>query len=147
AAGLVKSQADTAARENMVNDTTMHVVNEFERTMRQLALQRIQQFQLEEGDVLTHFATREIVQMFQSAGKLQQSVSVEQIEKIADDLSPHFGPQLATGCDSVLATNLAQAVAGQLEKLGAVKRDANLLQWEPSLFGSLVADVRDLLGQ
>ena len=147
AAGLVKPQTDAVARQNLINDITMHVVNNFEQAMRQLALKRIQQFELEEGDVLTHFATRAVVQMLQSNGKLQKPVSPEQIETIANDLSPQFSPLLAGGSDVVLATKLSQAVADQLEKLGAVERNANLFQLEPSLADSIVADVRDLLGQ
>ena len=147
AAGLVKPQTDAVARQNLINDITMHVINDFERSMRQLALKRIQQFESEEGDVLTHFATREVVQMLQSNGRLQKPVSPEQIETIANDLPPQFSPLLAAGSDVVLATKLSQAVADQLEKLGAVERNANLFQLEPSLVGSIVADLHDLLGQ
>ena len=43
--------------------------------------------------------------------------------------------------------SLAQAVAQRLEKLGAVKRDANLFQLEPNVVGGSLPSVHDLLGQ
>ncbi len=145
--GFLKSVGDDEARTKFINEATMHVVTGFDRSMRSLALERIRQFEAEEGTVLTHFATRQVVDMFQANGKLLKPITDAEIDKVANELSPQFGSRLVIQPDVVLATKFAQTVSQHLEIVGAVKRDATLFQLEPGMFVSLLETAQDWLGQ
>ena len=80
----------------------------------------------------------------EAGGKLLRPVTDDEIQTIANQLSPQFAAPLESTPDEVLTTKFAGAVADQLEKLGATKRDADLFKLQPGFFGRLVDNLSDL---
>ncbi len=134
-------------RKNFINDATMHVLTIFRSRharSRAGADRAIRVGRRNDSHALRGPGSSRI------AGSQWQTVCTDdgrEIDNLANELSPSFGPLLSTQPDIVLATKFAQAVAQRLETLGAMKHDANLFKLEPGMIGSVWESVQDLVGQ
>jgi Cu(I)/Ag(I) efflux system membrane protein CusA/SilA len=138
-------------RDGLVNDATMAALTRFDETMRALALQRYREFERELGPVLTRFAVADTVRRFHDAGLLRwpEGVSEQaQVDRLAEELQPRYGPWLAKAPALEDVTALTQAVAQRLHdrRAGLTVEPSSALELHESLPRKILSVAAEALG-
>jgi Cu(I)/Ag(I) efflux system membrane protein CusA/SilA len=113
-------------RDDVINEAAMTALSQFDETMRKLSLERYRELEHALGPALTHFAVTETIRRFRTAGNLQWSEKVREeaeIDQLAQQLNPAYGPALAKNPTLEDVTKITQAIAQRLAELGAFKGD------------------------
>ncbi len=125
-------QTAAEERDALVNEATMGAITKFDEVMRDLALQRYREFERELMPVLTRFIVENTVQRFRAANHLRWPTSVkeqEEIDKLAEDLTPLYGAWLSRAPALEDVTKITQAVAQRLaERQALTVASASALQ-------------------
>jgi Cu(I)/Ag(I) efflux system membrane protein CusA/SilA len=130
--GFIRSVANADDHDTLINDAAQKALERFDEVMRELALRRYQEFELELGPVLTRFVVEETVRRFGDAKIVDWPGDVKEeaeISKLVEALTPEFGPALSKHPALEDVTKLCQETARHLATLGALKkRDGNGLK-------------------
>jgi Cu(I)/Ag(I) efflux system membrane protein CusA/SilA len=124
--GYVQVAPDGNDRDGLVNDATMNALARFDETMRDLALQRYREFELELAPVLTRYVVAETMRRFEAAGNLRWPAGTDAEQETAallEPLVPRYGKWLAAQPALEDVACITQHVAEQIAELGALKVD------------------------
>jgi Cu(I)/Ag(I) efflux system membrane protein CusA/SilA len=110
-------RADADERDTLINDATMAALMQFDETMRELALQRYREFEMELGPLLTRYAVEDTLRRFRAAGLLRWPDGVEEQTETAElvkQLAPLYGNWLSKDLALEDVTKVTQAVTQRL---------------------------------
>jgi Cu/Ag efflux pump CusA len=150
ARGYIVPAPDEDDRDAIVNDAAMSALSQFDETMRALTLERYRELERELGPALTRFAVTDTIRRIHAAGNLHWPETVREgaeIDQLAQQLSPAYGPWLAKNPTLEDVTKITQAVVQRLAELGALKGDpASALAVREVPFETAVAQIAVGLG-
>lgn len=142
--GIKPPSADQ--QTELVNDATMFALEAFDQTLRNMTFQDFASFEHQLAPDLTRVAVADSVRLLRVGGKLDRSVTDEEIATIASSLAPEFGPRLVESPDLPTVEALAQRTAGKLSELKIVRLSPDLLIFDPGLFDRVLRDAGEVLG-
>jgi Cu(I)/Ag(I) efflux system membrane protein CusA/SilA len=128
---MIELSADD--RQSLINDATQKALERFDETLRELALRRYQDFEVDLGPELTRFAVAESIRRMELADELDWPTGVDrdhEIERLMKSLAPRYGLSLSRNPALEEATRLAQDVAADLADEGAIADVAAALQFQ-----------------
>jgi Cu(I)/Ag(I) efflux system membrane protein CusA/SilA len=112
--GYLRPAEHADDRDALINDATMGALSQFDDTLRALALECYREFERELGPILTRFVVAETIRRFRQADLLAWPAGVDEgaeIDQLARELAPPFGPWLAKNPVLEDLTKLTAAVA------------------------------------
>lgn len=118
-------------RESLINDAAQKALERFDETLRELALRRYLEFEETLGSQLTRFAVADTVRRMRESGKLVWPAALSEsseIDRLTGTLTAKYGPWLAKLPALEDTTRLAQEVANDLAKQGAISDVVAALQ-------------------
>jgi Cu(I)/Ag(I) efflux system membrane protein CusA/SilA len=147
--GYVLHAPHEGDRDELVNDVSMRAVERFDDFMRPLAEEHYHAFETEPGDAdlgpaLVRFAVDDVLRRFHQADVLHGSV--DDVEKLARDLAPEFGPLLSRTPAPEDVTRLTQEVARRLHRSGTVHDPVAALSLREGWLPGLLSQGAELLG-
>src|SRR5262249_16624175 len=116
--GFVSAPPTADERRNLVNEATQRAIERFDETLRELALRRYSGFERGLESRLTGYAVAETMRLIRQGikVKLAPAQSDQQaITRLADDLTPQFGPWLARQPALEDATALTEELVKRLK--------------------------------
>ncbi|HEV2971569.1 MAG TPA: efflux RND transporter permease subunit [Pirellulales bacterium] len=113
--GLVKAPADSAARQNMINDATMAAMGRLDGTLRNFVLAKYTAFEQGLSPRLTRELITQLAEIWQRSGRLAKPLDEARIAQLTDKLYAKFGPILATGAAQENVNELVRQVAETLD--------------------------------
>ncbi|MBA4020663.1 MAG: silver transporter [Pirellula sp.] len=128
-------ESDGIARRNLINDATQKALERFDETLRELALRRYLEFEETLGPQLTRFAVADTVRRMRESDKLVWPPALAEsteIDRLTSSLTAKYGPWLAKLPALEDTTRLAQDVANDLAKRGAISDVVAALQVQDS---------------
>ena len=147
--GFVSAPATEDERRNLVNDATQKAIERLDEMLRALALRRYVEFEYELEPRLTRYAVDETVRLMRPGTKVEfASVAAEKTElsRLADELTPKFGPWLSRQTAMEDAKRLSEDVARALKTAGVIATDADALALHQSTIASASSAVGEFLG-
>jgi copper/silver efflux system protein len=147
--GYVQRAPHEDDRDSLVADATQKAIERFDEIMRDLALQRYREFEDELGPALTRFTVSEVVRRFREAGNLHWAQGVDenkQIEELARESAPGFGPSLAKHSALEDVNRLSRDVALRLKEMGALDDPVAALAIKESFLANLLTQMKEGLG-
>ena len=135
AQGFVSRAPHEEDRESLVNDAAQKALERFDETLRELALRRYKEFEVQLGPDLTRHAVAETVCRMRESGRLAWPQGLEEqteIDRLAGALAAKYGVWLSKSPAPEDTTQLAQDVANDLARRGAVPDVVAALQVEAS---------------
>jgi Cu(I)/Ag(I) efflux system membrane protein CusA/SilA len=147
--GFVLRQPFEDERDNLITEATQKVLERYDEVMRELALRRYREFERDLGPRLTRFAVAETIRRIRQAGKLQWPPKVDEdkwLNGVVDELTPNYGPWLATYSALEDMTRLSQDVASRLGKTHAVKDPATALAVQGGFLPDIINTAAEILG-
>jgi len=147
--GFVESTATESDHNSFLVDASQKALERFDEMMRDLALSRYSEFEVELGPALTRFAVADVVNRIGDAGDLDWPDGIDEeqtITELAVELTPKFGHWLAKAPSIEDTTALCQDVARGLADLGVLTDVADSLELKRSLLSRVAGDFGELLG-
>lgn len=144
--GWIQVSDDKGTRDKLLNDATMYAVADFDKTLRESALQEFLIYEHELAPRLTQHVVHETVRLLKDSGRLLRPVTEGEKLTIAEELAPELGPRLVEAPTIVTVKKLAQATAQRLGGLGAVKPQSDLLVWKPGPVRQVYHEIAETLG-
>ncbi|MBN8625576.1 MAG: efflux RND transporter permease subunit [Planctomycetes bacterium] len=123
AEGFVIRAPHREDRESLINDAAQKALERFDETLRELALRRFLEFEETLGSQMTRFAVTDTVRRMRESGKLTWPAALAEpaeIDRLTNTLTAKYGPWLAKLPALEDTTRLAQDVANDLAKQGAI---------------------------
>lgn len=123
-------------RRNLVNDATQKAIERFDETMRELALRRYNEFELDLETELNRFAveaTLEMLDTTQLHWPTEQARN-ELVDQTSAELTAEFGRWLSRLPSQEDVSRLAQEVAQRLKERDILPSDADALQLHEPLW-------------
>ena len=136
-------------RDSLLNDAVQKTLERFDETLRELALLRYQEFELELEHTLTRFAVSETIRRLEEAGDLKwpaDTDSASEFDKLSKSLAPKYGHWLAKNPSVEDLTQLSQDVARHLTGQGALQDVVEALEVKESTAKKLSSDLSEALG-
>jgi Cu(I)/Ag(I) efflux system membrane protein CusA/SilA len=125
--GLIRPPKDEAQIKSILDPATMSAINRFDGAMRELAFQRFDEFEKDLSSQLVRNFTAELVERWKTSGSLLKPVNEGDINTVAKELTPEFGPYLAAAPTQEDVNRLMREIG---EKFAAKK----LVQFNSDLF-------------
>jgi Cu/Ag efflux pump CusA len=136
-------------RNSLLNDAVQKTLERFDETLRELALLRYGEFELDLEHTLTRFAVSETIRRLQEAGDLEWPADIGregEIDKLSQSLAPTHGHWLARNASIEDLTQLSQDVARDLKAQGVLDDVVGALEVKESLANKLTSDLSEALG-
>ncbi len=144
---IVKSAADSAVRQNKINDATMAALGRFDSRLRTMVLGKYDQFERELGLRLTRDFIVELTDILHAAGRFAKPLDQTQMVEITNKFSGKYGPILAVGPGQADINQLLKQVAESLDQKRLVDlRDPKLLELPRNGLQQALAGVGEQLG-
>ena len=121
---FISADIDETLESQMVSDSTMLVLEGFDRTMRSMVLQEQIVFQEQLGPTLLKVATTQTLELMQASGALPQPIPDDVAKEIASVLPARYGRFLAENPDLTTVDKIVVSVREQLQQRG-LKSDAS----------------------
>jgi Cu(I)/Ag(I) efflux system membrane protein CusA/SilA len=147
--GFVQRAKSDDDRHYLINDASQKALERFDESMRELALLRFTEFERELGRPLVRFVVAELARRLRESGGLSwpPGVDVErEIDKLAESLTPKYGPWLAEAPALEDVTQLSQDAARHLHQVGAIKDIVSALELKQSMLGRLTTGLAEFFG-
>lgn len=144
--GWIKDAESHDERIGLVNDATMFALADFDDAMRGMTNQDFVAFQQELRPALTRFSVDVTAQLLRDNGKLETEPTDEQLQSIAERLTPKFGARLVESPDATTVTQISQQVVDQFGEMGFVTPSPTLLSLNPGPIRRLVQEAGEVLG-
>ncbi len=146
--GLMRPPKDEAQKKSILDPATMSAINRFDAAMRELAFQRFDEFEKQLSPQLVRDFTAQLVERWEKSGKIlsthkaatvgramivsnagdsARAILDSDIDSIAKDLTPEFGPYLA-------AAPTQEDVNRLMQKIGEHLATKNIVKFNPDLF-------------
>ena len=144
--GWIATDLSAEQRTKLLNDATMYAVDDFDRTLRELAQMRFAAFEQMLGAELTQAAVQRTIRLLRKSNRLQRNPDPEEVIAFSASLAPKYGPRLAEAPDIVNVTSLAHETAAQLEQLGIASEQPDLFEWKPGRAQAAIDGLSAALG-
>jgi Cu(I)/Ag(I) efflux system membrane protein CusA/SilA len=125
--GLMQPPKDEAQKKSILDPAAMSAMNRFDGAMRELVFQRYSEFEKELSSQLVRDFTAELVRRWTNVGQLLKPVEEGDIDTVAKQLTPEFGPYLA-------AAPTQEDVNRLMQKIGERLAANNIVQFNSELF-------------
>jgi Cu(I)/Ag(I) efflux system membrane protein CusA/SilA len=146
--GFVVAPQPEDERRNLVNDATQKAMERFDETLRELALRRYSEFEHELQSRLTVFGVEETMRLIRQGMKVKLAparADQEALARLANDLTPQFGPWLAGQPALEDAAGLTEELVKTLKARKAIPQDADALALHESGLGAALSIVSESL--
>ncbi len=144
---LIPAPADAAARQDLINDATMAATDKLDTALRRLILQRYAEFEPKLRSQLTYQFVERLVEIWRGADLLQRPVNEAEIDRLAGQLAPDFGPWLAAGAAQEDVNQLIRQTAEALERQKAIDlHDPRTLELPRGLVATTIAAIAEQMG-
>ncbi|HWB09489.1 MAG TPA: efflux RND transporter permease subunit [Pirellulales bacterium] len=140
---------DASDRESLINDAAQKALERFDETLRELALRRYEEFNVELEDALTRFAVSEIVRRLDDGGTLNWATSgekAEATETLSQAFSPEYGRWLAMNPSLEDVSQLLRDVASDLKQRGLLSNVVEALELREHFLQRLSNEFGEALG-
>ncbi|MFO0789710.1 MAG: efflux RND transporter permease subunit [Pirellulales bacterium] len=147
--GYVDKPQEATDENSLIADAGQHALQRYDETMRELALGKYQEFERSLAPALTRLAVDFVIEQIEQNGQLvwlKQADRQAEIERLTTELTPKYGRWLVEAPALEDATQLAQDVANQLAKRGAITDAATALELRQSSAAELASGVQELIG-
>lgn len=136
-------------RDELINDAAQKALERFDETMRGLALQRYQEFELELAPTLTRFAIADTIARIKRSATVTWPSGIAEadvVEHLTKSLTPEFGVPLTKHPAMEDVARITAAVASHLEKIGAIADAAAALELSPNALVDAYRTVAESVG-
>jgi Cu(I)/Ag(I) efflux system membrane protein CusA/SilA len=147
--GFVLRTPNEEDRENLIVDASQKTLERFDETMKELALQRYNEFEKELTPRLTQFAIERLVHDLQESGELQWPSGTNKrqvVSTLTERLTPKYGPWLVESPALEDVTQLSQDIAKHLVEIGAVSDLVTALELKQSPLSSFTGGMAEFFG-
>jgi Cu(I)/Ag(I) efflux system membrane protein CusA/SilA len=147
--GFVAQVLHEHDRDTLIAGAAQKALERFDEIMRELALERYQEFEHDLGPLLTRYAISETVRRLRQVGSLHWPSGTEErkeVDELTQKLSTDFGPWLAKNPALEDVSRLTRAVANQLKFRGALEDPATALFLKESLPTQVLHQTAEFLG-
>ncbi len=146
ASRLLAPPKDDAQRKSIVEPAAMTAVGRFDDTMRELASARLTEFEKSLASHLVFDFTRQLSALLVETGKLAAPLDEATIKKVAEALTPTFGPRLASAPAQEDVNSLMQNIAERLAEAKKIKLDPDAFALRPSDLTEFAWSVGEVIG-
>ncbi len=116
-----------AERQSLLDPATMNATVRLDEMLRALVLQEHRDFEATLGPRLLRETIADLVDRWRRAGRLRADVSDDDLDRLADKLTPSFASILVTGPGQEDVNRLVQRVAENLAAAGKVELNPELM--------------------
>jgi Cu(I)/Ag(I) efflux system membrane protein CusA/SilA len=137
-------------RDSFINEVAMNTLDRFDRSMRELSIRLIHEYEEDLRGILTRFAIAETLHRLQKTGQLEWTAEIteaNEIDRLTQELTPRFGSILASNPTTVDTIQLTQQVVQRLQENQLLKTDpAQALLLKERGLARLAGKIMEALG-